>query len=71
MSTFVKTFPGATTDDMKSYIVSTLKRKPDALIIHCGTNDLMKDEPETFTKKITDIVVKSKRTVKTVAVSSI
>ena len=27
MSTFVKTFPGATTDDMESYIVPTLKRE--------------------------------------------
>ena len=71
MSTFVKTFPGATTDDMESYIVPTLKREPDALIIHCGTNNLRKDDPETIAKKITDIALKSKRTVKNVAVSSI
>ncbi len=71
MSIFVKTFPGATTDDMESYIVPTLKREPDALIIHCGTNDLRKDDPETIAKKITEIAVKSKRIVQNVAVSSI
>ena len=56
---------------MESYIVPTLKREPDALIIHCGTNDLRKDDPETIAKKITDIALKSKRTFKNVAVSSI
>ena len=71
MSTFVPTFPRATTDDMESYIVLTLKREPDALIMHCGTNDLRKDDPETIAKKITEIALKSKRTVKIIAVSSI
>ena len=71
MSTFLKIFPGAKTDDMKSYIVPTLNREQDALIIHCGTNDLRKDDPETIAKTITEIALKSKRTVKHVAVSSI
>ena len=71
MSTFVKIFPCATTDDMDSYIVPTLKRQPDALIIHCVTNDLRKDDPETIAKKITDIAVESKKMVKHIAVSSI
>ena len=71
MPTFVKTFPGATTDDIESYIVPTLKGEPDVLIIHCGTNDFRKDDPETIAKKITDISLKSKRTFKTIAVSSI
>ena len=71
MSTYVKTFPGATTDDMESYIVPTLKKAPDVSIIHCGTNDLRKEDPETIARKITEIALKSKRTVKHVAVSSI
>ena len=71
MSTLVKIFPGATTDDMDSYIVPILKRQPDALIIHCGTNDLRKDDPETNAKKITDIALESKKMVKHIAVSSI
>ena len=71
MPSFVKTFPRAMADDMKSYKVPTLKREPDACIIHCGTNDLKKDNPETFAKRITDIALKSKRTVKTITVSGI
>ena len=39
-NSFMKTFPGATVDDMELYIIPTLNRKPDVLIIHCGTNDL-------------------------------
>ena len=71
MSTFVKTFPGATTDDMESYIVPTLKREINALPTHCGRNDLRKDDPVTIAKKITEIALKSKITVKHVAVSII
>ena len=71
MNTFVKTFPGATTDDMESYIIPTLKREPDYLIIHCGTNDLRRDEPEVIAKKITKLAVNSKKTIRNVAVSSI
>ena len=71
MNTFVKTFPGATTDDMESYIIRTLKREPDYLIIHCGTNDLRRDEPEVIVKKITKLAINSKKTIRNVAVSSI
>ena len=71
MNTFVKTFPGATTDDMESYIIPTLKREPDYLIIHCGTNDLRRDDPDVIAKKITKLAVNSKKTIRNVAVSSI
>ena len=33
-------FPGAKKDDMKSYVVPTIKQNPDTIVIHCGTNDL-------------------------------
>ena len=36
----VRSFPGAKTDDMESYIKPTLKNKPEIIIIHCETNDL-------------------------------
>ena len=71
MNTFVKTFPGATTDDMESYIIPTLRREPDYLIKHCGTNDLRRDEPEVIAKKITKLAINSKKTIRNVAVSSI
>ena len=36
----VKSFPGATTQDIKDYIKPTITRKPDMVILHTGTNDL-------------------------------
>ena len=70
-NSFVKTFPGGTTEDMESYIIPTLKRNPDVLIIHCGTNDLRKEDPEKIAKKITRVALQAKKTVNKVAVSSI
>ena len=37
---FVNSFPRATVDDMKDYARPIIKRNPDLLILHCGTNDL-------------------------------
>ena len=39
-SIFVKCFPGATTKCMEDYIKPSLSKRPDHIIIHCGTNDL-------------------------------
>ena len=36
----VKSFPGATIECMKDYIQPTLRKNPDRIIIHIGTNDL-------------------------------
>ena len=35
----VKHFRGSTTEDLKTYIQPPLKRNPDRVIIHVGTND--------------------------------
>ena len=51
----VKTFPGATSEDMKSYIEPTLKSKPDEMILHCGTNDLRYEDPQEIAQKIAEI----------------
>ena len=51
----VKIFPGATSEDMKSYIEPTLKSKPDEVILHCGTNDLRNEEPQEIAEKIAEI----------------
>ena len=37
-------FPGATTQDMKDYIKSTISRKPGMIILHAGTNDLKSNQ---------------------------
>ena len=43
----IKSFPGATVKDMQSYIEPSVDRKPDTIILHCGTNDLrFKDKTE-------------------------
>ena len=39
----VKTYPGATTDDIIDHIKSTIGQKPDIVIVHSGTNNLTKD----------------------------
>ena len=40
----VKSFPGATTNCMKDYVKPTQKHNPDVILIHCGTNDLRRNE---------------------------
>ena len=37
---FVRSFPGANTDAMNSYVCPTMKKSPSRIILHCGTNDL-------------------------------
>ena len=50
----MKHFSRSSTEDMKP----PLKRDPDGVMIHVGTNDLSQD-PETFAKNIIDIVKNS------------
>ena len=37
---YVKSFPGATVQDMQDYAKPILRKKPDTVIYHAGTNDL-------------------------------
>ena len=39
---YVYDFPGTTTKDMASYSQPLVEKKPDTIIIHCGTKDLNK-----------------------------
>ena len=39
---YVYDFPGATIKDMASYSITLVEKKPDTIIIHCGTDDLNK-----------------------------
>ena len=41
---YVKSFPGATIDDMYSYEKPSLKHEPNTIIIHCGTNNLKEEK---------------------------
>ena len=47
----VKTYPGATTDDIIDY-KPTIRQKPDIVIVHSGTNDLTKDKNTVNSKVI-------------------
>ena len=37
---YVKSFSGANIDDMRDYIKPTLRRNPDLIILHAGSNEL-------------------------------
>ena len=72
---FIKSFPGATADELNHYIELTLvKRSPDAVIIHAGANDVSrrKKDDKTIANDILDIARKCRLNgVKDVAISSI
>ena len=41
----IRAFPSSTTEDFKDYITTLALKKPDALIIHIGTNNVCNDAP--------------------------
>jgi lysophospholipase L1-like esterase/regulator of replication initiation timing len=51
-----QTFRGATIEDMKHHIRPCLARKPREIILHVGTNDLAKKNPQEIVNGIADIV---------------
>ena len=52
---FVHSFPGATVTDMHSYCKPLIDKKPNTIVLHCGTNNLRsnKSDIEISTKIIT------------------
>ena len=67
-----ETFSGSTTEDMKTYIQSSLKSDPDRVSIHIGTNDLRSSHnPENIAKNIIHIVKNSTTNKNEILVSSI
>ena len=68
----VKHFSGSTTEDTKTYIQLPLKRDPDRVVIHVGTNDLRSSQdPVTIAKNIIDIAKNSTTNKNEILVSSI
>ena len=41
----ISSFPGANTEDMKDFLTPLLRKKPDELILHIGTNNLQEESP--------------------------
>ena len=50
----VRPQPGCTTEDIEDHIKPILRKNPDAIIIHSGTNDVTNDKPTK--KKIKKVV---------------
>ena len=67
----LKTFGRAKIEDMRDYVVPTLRTKPESLILHCGTNNLKNENEETIANKIIALTVDIKKNVPNVAVSRI
>ena len=51
---YVKSFPGATTDEMSFYSVPTSRKRPDRIILHTGVNDL---NNENDNEKVTEDIL--------------
>ena len=53
----VKSFPGATLNCMIHYVKPSIAKKPERIILHCGTNDLknVKKPAEEITNNIIDL----------------
>ena len=48
---YVKVNPGANTQDIVDHMKPAIRRKPDTLLVHTGTNDITSD---TDTQKFLD-----------------
>ena len=40
--------PGSTTEDLKSYIVPSIQKQRDAIVIHSGSNDISSNDADTI-----------------------
>ena len=57
-SIYVKTFPGATVDDMSDYVMPSLRRTPTEVILHVGTNNVKSSEPREIAEGIVNLGLK-------------
>ena len=48
----IRAFPGSTIEDFKDYVAPLARKKPDALIVHIGTNNVCSDTPKQVTEKL-------------------
>ena len=62
----VRSFPGAKTDDMESYIKPI--KKPERVIIHCGTNYLKHNTPQSIADNILSLAKSNQQENNTVLV---
>ena len=68
----VKSFPSATTQDMKDYIKPTISRKSDMVILHTGTNDLKSNQnPLDIANEIVNLAKNIKNSGTEVSISAL
>ena len=51
----MKSFSGASVNDMFDYIQPTIRQHPEHIILHVGTNDLKNSIPRKVAEKIVDL----------------
>ena len=54
----VQSFPGTTTNDMKHYLMPTVDKSPQQIILHVGTNNLRDHSPTVVAENIVDLARK-------------
>ena len=69
---YVKTFNGATIEDMRDYVKPTLKRNFDLIVLHVGTNDLRNEKTaDNIASDIMKLTLDMKTDLNDVMVSSL
>ena len=51
----VRTFPSATTGDIKFFVIPYLRKNPDKIVLHIGTNDAPHATPKEMFNAIIDL----------------
>ena len=51
----VRTFPGATIGDIKFFVIPHLRKNPDKIVLHVGTNDAPHATPKEMFSAIIDL----------------
>ena len=60
----IRSFSGASVEDMQSYCQPTVKQKPNSIILHCGTNNLRTSQTEVQISQAIINLAKSIRSAK-------
>ena len=51
-----KSFSGSTVEDMCDFVKPYVRRQPNQIILHVGTNNLREDEPQEISEKIVNLM---------------
>ena len=51
----IKSFSGARVEDMEDYLKPLIRKEPDELILHMGTNNIRDDDPREVAEGIVNV----------------